>query len=179
MESRVILRLFAMYSKLSYATKIDQDTHIKGFRNQYCMSRKRLDGKIESPQRNKKESKINLCTTNFQLWLVKGTVSRNFLPGVFSWIIFPQAPEKSIKSFQIFSKIYGGKWRWTTSINDTGDNFPPVSTKLEANFATGTAGVVDTSGKFATGVVDTGGNLPPVSTTPMANNGNDIRRLTS
>ncbi len=35
-------------------------------------------------------------------------------------------------------------------------------------FVTGTAGVVDTVGKFATGVTDTGGNLPPVSTTPAA-----------
>ncbi len=35
-----------------------------------------------------------------------------------------------------------------------------------ANFATSSAGVVDTSGKFATGVNDTGGKLPPVSKTP-------------
>jgi hypothetical protein len=45
---------------------------------------------------------------------------------------------------------------------------PPVSTTLAANFATGTTGVVDTSGKFATGVNDTGGKFPPVSTTPVA-----------
>jgi hypothetical protein len=32
-----------------------------------------------------------------------------------------------------------------------------VSTTLAANFATGTAGVFDTSGKFATGVNDTSG----------------------
>jgi hypothetical protein len=50
------------------------------------------------------------------------------------------------------------------------------------NFSTGTtAGVVNTSGKFATRVNnivnDTNGNLPPVSTTPVANNGNYIRLL--
>jgi hypothetical protein len=67
-----------------------------------------------------------------------------------------------------------------------------------ANFATGTAGVIDTGGKFCTSVNDTGGkfatgdkdtggnlqlvsttaaeNLPPVSlTTPVANNRNNIR----
>jgi hypothetical protein len=59
-----------------------------------------------------------------------------------------------------------------------------------ANFATSFAGVVDTGGKFATGVNDAGdklppvsttlaANLPPVSTTPVANNGNNIRLLTT
>ncbi len=48
------------------------------------------------------------------------------------------------------------------------ENLPLVSTTRAANFATGTAGVVDTGGKFATG-----------STIPAANNGNDIRLLTS
>jgi hypothetical protein len=36
-------------------------------------------------------------------------------------------------------------------------------------FATNTASVVDTSGKFAFGVIDTVGPLPMVSTTPVAN----------
>jgi hypothetical protein len=76
----------------------------------------------------------------------------------------------------------------------------PVSTTPVAKFATSTAGVVDTGGKFATGVNVTGGKfatgvnstpgkLPPVSTTPavnlpqvsmttVANNGNNIRLLT-
>jgi hypothetical protein len=35
-------------------------------------------------------------------------------------------------------------------------NFPLLSTTLAANFATGTAGVVDTVGKFSTSVNDTG-----------------------
>ncbi len=34
------------------------------------------------------------------------------------------------------------------------NHLPPVSTTLVANFATGTAGVVDTGGKFATGIND-------------------------
>ncbi len=74
---------------------------------------------------------------------------------------------------------------------------PPVSTTTAANFATSSACVVDTGGKFATGVNDTGGNfatcaadadgkLPLVSTTPaanlppvlLANNGNNIRLQT-
>jgi hypothetical protein len=77
---------------------------------------------------------------------------------------------------------------------------PPVSTTPAANFATGTAGIVDTGGKFATtvndtggkfaarcrrhrwpiatGINDTGGKLPPMSTTPVPNYGNIIRLLT-
>jgi hypothetical protein len=65
-----------------------------------------------------------------------------------------------------------------------------VSTTPPANFNTSSAGVVDTGGKFATGVNDAGGKLPPVSTTaatnlplvpmtPVANNGNNIRLLTT
>jgi hypothetical protein len=41
---------------------------------------------------------------------------------------------------------------------------PPVSTTPAANFANGSAGAIDTSGKFATGVNDTCG-LPPLSST--------------
>jgi hypothetical protein len=78
---------------------------------------------------------------------------------------------------------------------DTGGNFtnhchlPRGSTTPVANFATSSACVVDTGGKFPTGVNDTGGKfssgvndvggkLPPVSTTPAANlenNGSTIR----
>ncbi len=52
----------------------------------------------------------------------------------------PQAPENTLGSFQIFSS----------------QGAPPVSTTLAANFATSSACVVDTIGKFATGVNDTG-----------------------
>ncbi len=44
-----------------------------------------------------------------------------------------------------------------------------VLTTLAANFATLTAGVVETGGKFAAGVNDTGVKLPPVSTTLAVN----------
>jgi hypothetical protein len=49
---------------------------------------------------------------------------------------------------------------------------PPISTTPAANFATSSAGVVDTSGKFTTGdkfaagVNDALGKLPTVSTSP-------------
>ncbi len=62
---------------------------------------------------------------------------------------------------------------------------PPVSTTLAENPATITTGVVDNSGKFATGgklqLVSTTSekNLSPVSRTPLANNGDNIRLLTS
>ncbi len=45
---------------------------------------------------------------------------------------------------------------------------PLVSTTPAANFATGTAGVVDTGGKFATGVNDTGGTVPLRVTRPLS-----------
>ncbi len=77
-------------------------------------------------------------------------------------------------------------------MNDTGGKFAagvmyctplanllPVSMTPAANFATGTAGVVDTCGKFATDVNDTGSKFDTVSTTLVANNGNNIRLLTS
>ncbi len=38
-------------------------------------------------------------------------------------------------------------------------NLPPVPMTPAANFATSTAGVVETAGKFATGVKDTGGKF--------------------
>ncbi len=44
-------------------------------------------------------------------------------------------------------------------LQTTTQHFPPVSTTPAANFATGTAGVVDTGGKFATGVYGTCGEF--------------------
>ncbi len=44
-----------------------------------------------------------------------------------------------------------------------------VSTIPEANFATSTAVVVNTGGKFATGVIDANEKLPQVSTTLAVN----------
>jgi hypothetical protein len=53
----------------------------------------------------------------------------------FSWITFPQAPENNIRVI-------------AAGINDTG-----------SKFATSSACVVDTGGKFAIGVIDTGGKF--------------------
>ncbi len=79
----------------------------------------------------------------------------------------PKPLKITLGSFKSFWKIHGDirKSRCTTGVNDIG-----------GNFANGTAGVVDTGGKFATGVNDTGGKfatgvnetggkLPLVSTT--------------
>jgi hypothetical protein len=85
--------------------------------------------------------------------------------------------------FQKFAGIFAIQGAPTVSTTLMVPNFPQVSTTLTANFATGTAAVVDTGGKFATGVNDTGGksppvsatlalNSPPVSMTPVANNWN-------
>jgi hypothetical protein len=52
------------------------------------------------------------------------------------------------------------------------ENLPLVSMILAANFATSSAGVVDTGGEFATGVHDTRGKFATV-----ANIGNNIRLL--
>jgi hypothetical protein len=43
---------------------------------------------------------------------------------------------------------------FATGVVDTGGNLPPVSTTQVERVAKFTAGVVDTSGKFAIGVVD-------------------------
>ncbi len=101
----------------------------------------------------------------------------------FSWINFPQAPEYPIRAVRICSKIRGDiylqvkvhrQYQWHRRT--------PVSMTPATNFAAGTAGVIDTSGKFTTGVVDTRQfcwyqrherswwkNLPSVSLKPMAN----------
>jgi hypothetical protein len=52
-----------------------------------------------------------------------------------------------ITKFRKFAEIFASQ------------NAPPVSTTPTANFATSTAGVVDTSAKFATGVNFTGGKF--------------------
>ncbi len=60
-------------------------------------------------------------------------------------------------------------------------NLPPVSTTPTpaANFATSIAGVVDTGGNLPPVSMIPSANWPPVPTTPVANNGNNIRLLTS
>ncbi len=92
-----------------------------------------------------------------QQWVksVKGTVSRDCLHLVFSWISFPQAPEYTIRAVSNFfenSRRYSQlkvDYRYQRHRRQT---LPPVSLVLlipVANFATG---VNDTGGKFAAGV---------------------------
>jgi hypothetical protein len=82
----------------------------------------------------------------------KGTVSRDFLLQVFSWIIFPLVPENNIRvisnfveNLQRYSQVKVHHWyqqnRWQI--------LPPVPLVL---FATG---INNTSCKFATGVNNT------------------------
>jgi hypothetical protein len=74
------------------------------------------------------------------MFCFKRTVSQDFLLQVFFHeSSFPKPLRIKLGPFQFFSKICGDirKSRYTTSINHN------------INFPTGTAGVVDTSGKFA------------------------------
>jgi hypothetical protein len=74
------------------------------------------------------------------MFCFKGTVSQDFLLQVFFHeSSFPKPLRINLGPFHFFSKIPRDicKSRYTTSINDT------------VNFPTGTAGVVDTGGKFA------------------------------
>jgi hypothetical protein len=89
----------------------------------------------------------------------RDSVTRFFASGFFHESLSPKPLKITLGSFQIFSKIHGDirKSRCTTGVNDTGGKLPPVSTTPAANFATSSACVVDTGGKFATGVNDTDG----------------------
>jgi hypothetical protein len=82
-------------------------------------------------------------------------VSHNFLLQVFVHeSSSPQAPDNNIR---VFSNFFKNSPRYSqvkvhTDINDTPvSHLPPVLTTPAANYATGTAGVVDTGGKFSTG----------------------------
>jgi hypothetical protein len=66
----------------------------------------------------------------------KGTVSQDFFLQVFSWIIFPQAPENNICGYICKAKCTTIINKFTTNVNNTGGKFA--------------AGVNYTSGKFAT-----------------------------
>jgi hypothetical protein len=63
----------------------------------------------------------------------------------------PQVPENNRRvHFEVFEN-------WQRYVHCASQGAPPASTKRVANFATGTAGVVDNGVKFATDVNDTGG----------------------
>ncbi len=71
-----------------------------------------------------------------QILNLKGQWQRILGFRFFSWITFPQAPENNIRV-----------------ISNTSQGAPQVSTTPAANFATSSACVVDTGGKFVTGVM--------------------------
>ncbi len=106
-------------------------------------------------------------TLQREAYIVKGTVSRDFLFLVFDESVSLQIQSIPLGPFRIFFE------------NSRRRIFPPVSLVLFIPVAYFATGVDAIGGKFATGVNDAGGKLPPVSTIPVANNGNKIRPQTS
>ncbi len=94
---------------------------------------------------------FQLYSWNFQkeVKIIKGTVSRDFLLQVFSWIIFPKPLKIRVISF--FSEICGDirKSRWISGINDR-DGDTSIKFAISVNY---------TGSKFATGINDTGGKF--------------------
>jgi hypothetical protein len=77
----------------------------------------------------------------------------------------PKSLKISLWSFQTFPKIleiFASQGAPLVSMTPVA-NVSLVSTTSTANFATGTAGIVDTSGKFATDSNYTGAKLSPLS----------------
>jgi hypothetical protein len=86
-----------------------------------------------------------LCLPQEECYILKGTVSRDFLPLVFSIKVFLLVPkDMPIKDFNFFANIRKviQLLRCIASVNNTSE--------------AGIAGVVETGEKFLTGVVDTG-----------------------
>ncbi len=109
-------------------------------------------------------------------------MSQEFLLLVFfHGSVSPQPQSIPAEPFQIFSNIHRDlrKSRCTTGINDTSGKFATSFASVADIGGKFSTGVNKNGGKFATGDNDAGGKLPTVSTTPMANNGNNIRLLTT
>ncbi len=102
------------------------------------------EGKQSEPQKCKEKVTCKNCQKH--LGSVKGTVSQDFLHQVFSLIIFPQANENNIRVilnfFEKFGEIFASQGAPLVSTTLVA-NLPRVSTTPAADFATGTAGVVD------------------------------------
>jgi hypothetical protein len=115
------------------------------------------------------------------LYVLKGTVSRDFLLLVFFMHQFPPIPIvfplDRFKFFRKFAEIFASQGAPPVPTIPVA-NLPPESATPVANFSTIFTSSVDTDSKFASGVNDTGGKLPPVTTKPVANNGNNIRLQT-
>jgi hypothetical protein len=105
-------------------------------------------------------------------YILKGTVSRDFLLPVFFMHQFPPSPRVShydrFEFFRKFAEIFASQSAPPVSTTPAA-NLPPVSTTPAANchrcqrhrrqIATG---INDTGGKFATGINDTGGNFATI-----------------
>jgi hypothetical protein len=97
-------------------------------------------------------SKLGNFFKNVLFQILKGTVARDYLFQIFSWITSP----KPLKiTLWIFSKIRGDfrKSRCPTGINDTGCKFVTGVNNTDRKTSTSING---TSSKFATGINDTG-----------------------
>ncbi len=80
-------------------------------------------------------------------FIIKGTVSRDFLLQVFSWITFPQAPENNIRVISNFSE------------NLLRYSQVKVHHRCQLHRWQIAAGINNTGGKFATGINNTGGKF--------------------
>ncbi len=112
-------------------------------------------GRVFPSQEPAPQQQFSFTGTEFNYWFEdtgKKRCHEIFCFRFFSWVSFPYASELFRKTAEIFAK----------------QGAPPVSTTPAANFATGTAGVVDTCRKFATGVNDTGGTVPLRVTRPLS-----------
>ncbi len=106
------------------------------------------------------------------IFILKGTVSRDFLLLVF-FISVSLQPQSillgQLRFFSKFAEIFASQGAPPVSMTPVAKlplvsttlaaNLPLVSTTTAANFATSFSHVVDTSGKFATGVNDTSGKF--------------------
>jgi len=115
---------------------------------------------------------IHMCTVQASLMQLlgknlslKGQCHKIFCSGFFMNHLAPQLLKITLGFFWNF---------WKFSEIFASEGAPSVSMTPAVNFATGTAGVVDTGGKFSTGINDTGCKFD----TLVANNGNNIRLLT-
>ncbi len=104
---------------------------------------------------NQNDRKLGGAPPKFPSFDLKGQCHEIFASDFFHDSSSPKPLKITLGSFQIFLKIR----RYTVF---TSQGAPPVSTTSVANFATSSAGIVDTGGKFATGVNDIGANLPLV-----------------
>ncbi len=82
----------------------------------------------------------------------RDSVTRSFLSGFCCESSSPKPLKIKLGSFQIFSEILEDirKSRCITGVNYSGSKFAARINDTGGKFATGTAGVFDTSNKFAT-----------------------------